>query len=294
MTIKHLVLSGGGYKGLYSIGALKHLYENNFYNIDDIENIYGTSVGAIIGAVSCLKLNLADICEYVINKPWHKDFNFKIESIVDIYSKKGFINKSFIVSMFENLLKAENLKKTVTLKELYNKCKINLYIFVVNFTTYELVKLSHKTHPDFELLEAIYMSCSLPFIFQPAFYKNECYIDGGIINPYPLNVCISDLKKMNPNIDKKEILGVEIASDNLDPFTEDSSIIYFLYYTIQTLIEKNYNYEIEEKIPYQVCIPAKKQCAEDAKKLIISKEARKEIINQGENYGKLFLVYIKE
>ena len=48
MTIKHLVLSGGGYKGLYSIGALKHLYEKKFYNIDDIENIYGTSVGAII------------------------------------------------------------------------------------------------------------------------------------------------------------------------------------------------------------------------------------------------------
>ena len=35
------------------------------------------------------------------------------------------------------------------------------------------------------------------------------------------------------------------------------------------------------------CIPAKKQCAEDAKKLIISKEARK-VINRGENYGKLF------
>ena len=98
MTIKHLVLSGGGYKGFYSIGALKYLAENNFYDIENVENIYGTSVGALIGAVLCLKLNLSDICEYVINKPWHKDFNFKIESLIDVYTKKGFINKSFIVT----------------------------------------------------------------------------------------------------------------------------------------------------------------------------------------------------
>ena len=36
-----MVLSGGGYKGIYTIGALKHLIENKFYNIVEIENIYG-------------------------------------------------------------------------------------------------------------------------------------------------------------------------------------------------------------------------------------------------------------
>ena len=291
MTIKHIVLSGGGYKGFYSIGALKYLAENNFYDIENIENIYGTSVGAIIGTVLCLKLNLSDICEYVINKPWHKDFNFKLESLIDVYTKKGFINKSFIVSIFENLLKSENLKKNITLKELYDKCNINLYIFVVNFTTYELVKLSHKTHPDFELLEAVYMSCSLPFIFQPAYYNNECYIDGGLINPYPLNICIDDLKEVTPDINNKEILGIEIASDDLEPCSEDSSIIYFFYYTIQTLIQKNWGYKTKEKIPYEVYIPAKRQCAEDAKKLILSKEERQSIVSQGEKYGKLFFLY---
>ena len=291
MTIKHIVLSGGGYKGFYSIGALKYLAENNFYDIENIENIYGTSVGTIIGAALCLKLNLSDICEYVINKPWHKDFNFKIESLLDVYSKKGIINKSFIVSIFDNLLKSENLKQNITLKELYDKCNINFYIFVVNFTTYELVKLSHKTHPDLELLEAIYMSCSLPFIFQPAYYNNECYIDGGVINPYPLNVCIADLKKINPNINKKEILGIEIASDNLKPCSEDSSIIYFFYYTIRTLIQKNWGYKIKDKIPYEVYIPAKQYCAEDVKKVILSKEEIKNIVYQGETYGKLFFLY---
>ena len=36
MTIKYLVLSGGAYKGFYTIGALKHLSEINFYDINNI------------------------------------------------------------------------------------------------------------------------------------------------------------------------------------------------------------------------------------------------------------------
>ena len=57
MTIKNIVLSGGAYKGFYTIGALKYLSENNFYNINDIEKMYGTSVGSLLGALLCLKLN---------------------------------------------------------------------------------------------------------------------------------------------------------------------------------------------------------------------------------------------
>ena len=55
MSIKHLVLSGGAYKGLYIIGAMKELLKENYINIDDIENIYGTSVGALIGVIICLE-----------------------------------------------------------------------------------------------------------------------------------------------------------------------------------------------------------------------------------------------
>ena len=69
MTIKNIVLSGGAYKGFYTIGALKYLSENKFYNIEEIEKVYGTSVGSLLGALLCLKLNWEDLIEYAINKP---------------------------------------------------------------------------------------------------------------------------------------------------------------------------------------------------------------------------------
>ena len=51
MTIKHLVLSGGAYKGFYTIGALKYLNDNKFYNLENIETMYGTSVGGLVAAI---------------------------------------------------------------------------------------------------------------------------------------------------------------------------------------------------------------------------------------------------
>ena len=54
---------------------------------------------------------------------------------------------------------------------------------------------------------------------------------GGLINPYPLNICLNDLKKENPDINCKEILGFKILYDDLEPIKEDSSIfIYCIWY----------------------------------------------------------------
>lgn len=72
MTIKNIVLSGGAYKGFYTIGALKHLSKIQFYDIEDIENIYGVSVGSIIGLILSLKLDWEDMIGHAVNRPLAK------------------------------------------------------------------------------------------------------------------------------------------------------------------------------------------------------------------------------
>ena len=48
MTIKHLVISGGGPTLIQVLGAIQHLETNDFLHMSTIETIYGTSAGAII------------------------------------------------------------------------------------------------------------------------------------------------------------------------------------------------------------------------------------------------------
>ena len=54
MTIKNLVISGGGPIMVQVLGAIQHLEKNNFVDLKNIETIYGTSAGAIVGILICL------------------------------------------------------------------------------------------------------------------------------------------------------------------------------------------------------------------------------------------------
>ncbi len=48
MTIKHLVISGGGPIIIQMLASIQELEERNYLKMKDIESIYGTSAGAIL------------------------------------------------------------------------------------------------------------------------------------------------------------------------------------------------------------------------------------------------------
>ena len=54
MVIKHIVMAGGGPSGFITYGVLKHLSGEKYWNIDNIESLYGTSIGAFFSTILCL------------------------------------------------------------------------------------------------------------------------------------------------------------------------------------------------------------------------------------------------
>ena len=250
MSIKHLVLSGGAYKGLYIIGAMKELLKEKYVNIDEIENIYGTSVGALIGVVICLKLDYDMLIEYAVNFPFTKYFTFSVDSLLEFISSK-----------------------------------IKLNVFVTNLNKFSYECYNYETHANMKVLDAIYRSCSLPFIFQPECCENEWFVDGGLINPYPIQQALESHKV-------EEILGFKIKDDQLTSCPENGSIFHFGYYVIMKLIRQNErlnnNYDKNVK---ELIIPATSMNVEDAKLLINSKSERQRVFDLGKKYAKLFLTY---
>ena len=68
MPIKHIVISGGGPTGFITYGAACHLAKCNFWKLEDIETIYGCSVGAYIGVVLSLGYDWEWLDDYFIKK----------------------------------------------------------------------------------------------------------------------------------------------------------------------------------------------------------------------------------
>lgn len=283
MTIKHLVISGGGYKGFYSVGVINHLLENNFFDLNNIENIYGSSVGTIIGVVICLKLEWKDVIEYGINCPWHKKIQFNSKMILDAFTKKGCLGMDFFSEILSGLLHNAKLSKNITFKELYEYSKINLNMYTVNLTEYKLETLNHELTPDLEIIKGIHMSCCIPFIFQPVFFKNNLYCDGCVINPYPLNKCLEYHK------DKKEILAIRIIDTKISPVTEESSIIYYGFYLLFKLVVENYKIKRSYNLKNEVIIPAVQINMTDAMSILTDTKTREKMIKEGERFATIFL-----
>lgn len=228
MTIKHLVISGGGPLGFQFLGALQKLEKENYWNINNIESIYGTSVGAIIGTFLSLKYDVDTLNKYLIERPWHESFKINSNKILNFYVNKGIFDNEFFKIIFKPLLEAKDLTLNVTLKEFYNFSNIDFHIFTFNLNTFDTIDLSHTTHPDLKLLDAIHMSSAVPGMFIPFIVNDICYIDGGIKHNYPINFCLKD----HPN--KDEILGIKLfyKTEDGNPLKaqvkEDSSLLDFI------------------------------------------------------------------
>ena len=228
--IKHIVLAAGAYKGLYILGALNYLSTIGYYDIENIETIYGGSVGGLIGAVLCLKLDWSDVIKYIIERPWNKVVKFDSNIIFSMVTEKGLFDENVFKIFFKNLLESKGLNIDVTLKEFYEFSNIELYLHAVSVNTLEIRKLSYKTDPDMKLLDAIYASCCMPFVFQPKILDNMYYIDGAVKNVFPMNFCIADEKK------EEEILGIKIRDlTKINSITVGDNLFSYGYYLFNSL-----------------------------------------------------------
>jgi len=247
-VIKHLVISGGGTFGLSAYGLLKRLNEEGVWHIDNIVSIYGTSVGAILGATLALRYDWSIIDNYIINRPWNDTFKVNMNVLLQSFEKRGIYDITNFVELIEPLLRAVDISIDITMHEFFERTKIDLHIIVTELYELALVDISHTTHPDWRLIDAIYASACLPVLFRPLLKDSKCYIDGGFLCNYPLLPCIDAIA---PDANTDEILGIRKKSTGVnETLDENSNLSEYLIYTFFRLIhrEKERNVSIKNEI----------------------------------------------
>ena len=224
MVIKHIVLEGGGSIGFRYIGILNKLCELNFINNENIESIYATSIGALIGTFLCINHDWSELCNYIINRPWNNVIYVSGNQIINLYSTRGLFDENMIAIILKPLLQSKLLSISITLKDFFIFSKIDIHFFTVNLNTSDVVDVSHTTHPDLSLVRAIYMSSAFPILCAPIIDdKSNCFTDGGLLCNYPIKECLDKYK--NPD----EILGLrfQMKSDSIT-ITTDSNIMDYI------------------------------------------------------------------
>ncbi len=190
--IKHIVLSGGGIICFNQLGVLKTTYERGLWNYDNLASVWATSAGSFLAFILCLKYDWETIEQYFVKRPWQTLFKINLETIINSYQNKGMLDKSVVIEMFKPLVNARDIPIDITMFELFETTQIDLHLFATKYETLELVDISHTTHPHWKVIDAIYCSCCLPLLFCPFTDSatQDVYLDGGIVQNYPLKQCV--------------------------------------------------------------------------------------------------------
>lgn len=198
--IDTLVLSGGGMKGIAHIGALKVLSEYNF----KFKKIIGCSIGSIIGALFLLDFTTEEI-EEVMEANITELFDLDIEKFLDMY---GFESGNKLLNYFiEKISKKHSLEfiNSLTLKKMYNFSGVHFSIITTCISDQTIVTLDHTTFPNLNLIHALRMSMSIPFLFTSVKWKDKYYVDGGLLSNYPFDLVKDHTKAIGIDLNGSKI-----------------------------------------------------------------------------------------
>jgi len=230
---KYIVFSGGSVKGICFAGALLTLeklgimYDSN--NISKIKGYGGSSAGAIVAALMAVGYTPTELKEMMISLDTTNFFDDKPGFVLDTIN---FLDDWGVCpgNYFDNFL-AEKIKQKTgnadcTFNQLYNDKGVKLVIV----TTNQNCKKSEYFYPnaidtklsDIPIRKAVRMSISMPFVFEPVEYNNDVYVDGGVLDNFPLHVFDGEYPgemeaRLNLRPPNPEVIGFNIVN------TDDSS-----------------------------------------------------------------------
>jgi len=285
MNIKHLVISGGGPSMLQYISAIQYLNENNIIDLNNIESIYGTSAGSMVAVLLALKYDWETLNDYIIQRPWHELFHFKINYIFDAYKNRGVYNKAIIEKGFKPLFDAKDIPIDITLKDFYEYSKIEIHFFSFEINEFKTDDISYLTHPNILLIDAIIMSSSIPILFTPIIMENKCYIDGGVCANYPLKFCIDSGKN------EDEVLGFcnQYDCQQKNYIDTESTLLDFILCIFFKIFNSLSSNLINPKIKNEVVFDVKYISLQYLKSAITSIDVRKELYQKGAETAKDFI-----
>jgi len=186
--VTEICLAGACNRGISYIGCFKRLEELNLLKL---KKIVGVSIGSFIGACYMVGYSSDELLEYVINKNMNDFKDFTISEPSSIL--KGEQYKNWV---FEMLARKEN--PNITLKQLFEKTGVEYIITTtcIHSGSPEFpegaVYLSYKNTPDMPLFTAVNCSMAVPFVFPPMIYKDCQFIDGGVLENFPINLLSTD------------------------------------------------------------------------------------------------------
>jgi len=155
-----LVLSGGGARGIAHVGVIDALRSHGL----EPDFIAGSSSGAIVGALAAAGHPTETMLEF-----FQRASPFRFSAVT--VRKAGILDTSKVVASFREYFPEDS----------FEALKIRLFL-----TATDIVNARLRIFESGPLIPAILASCSMPMVFTPTEIDGRWYVDGGVLNNFPI------------------------------------------------------------------------------------------------------------
>lgn len=184
-----LVLGSGGARGLAHIGVIEELERRGY----TISSIAGSSIGSVIGGVYAAGY-LEEYKKWILSLDRRRVFQ-----LIDFtISSHGFIKGERVfneMKQFVGIEKIENLK-------------IPFCAIAVDLENQEEV-----IYDSGDLWQAIRASVAIPSVLTPVQHNNRVLVDGGVVNPLPVNRVSRMEKDIMVAVDLNALIDLDVVHE---------------------------------------------------------------------------------
>ncbi len=214
MHFRSICLSGGGVTGVAHVGMLQKLHDEQ---IDaGIDTIVGTSAGAIVGTLYAIGMPPLTIFQALLKMD--KSSVFRFENIESFLTSFGLDDGKYFMAHMADLFLSIGVDPRITFTQVLKRFKKRIIVTGTNTSSHKPEYFCADTAPDMRVLDAVRISMSIPLLFTAVPRPDGLYVDGAVLDNYPINYCLQDFTTRNPLA--PSVFGViGCALDSLPPKT---------------------------------------------------------------------------
>ena len=183
--MREICLGGAASRGICYLGALDKLRRQGI--LEDVEIFAGTSIGAFICVCIAIGYTPGEMFDIILQKDTN---DFSDVSVEHVLVRGSILRGDKYRTWIWDLLNAK-INPTMTFAEIYEKFGKKLLMTATSLED-GLVILSTDSTPQMPIFYGVLATMALPFIFPPVEYKNKHYVDGGVLDNFPIRFLSKD------------------------------------------------------------------------------------------------------
>ena len=173
--VRTLVVSGGGMKGVASLGAVVALKKAGA--LDGVHTVVGTSAGALVAAALAIDRANLRVLDSLAQSRYQADVDLS-----RLLASFGLDSGRHLERWIHTLLGG----RAYTFAGIRQEHGVDLVVCATNLTERKPAYFGPDATPDMDVGTALRMSCTIPLLFSAVKHEGSVFVDGAVSDNFPL------------------------------------------------------------------------------------------------------------